>query len=394
MPRRSKGPRLELQTGEGRTPKWIIRHGTRNISTRCDEADREAAEGKLAEYILSKHDASKAIRSGNPNETKIADILAVEMTRIAATTMPQDRKHELIVVCENMGIWFGNRAVGDLNGELQERYATERMRYVMKVLDGVRSAVVTDRPAPIAAYRDLKIMAAAINRFFKRKIGGVVTQFSPVLPDAPEARQRWLTRDEAARMIWAAWRARKATKLRGSKGRLTSRHIARYILVGVYTGSRHGDICGAAVIPSSGRGHIDLEKGIFKRKPDNKKETGKRQPTIPIPPRLLAHMRRWQRLGISKRTLIECNDRPVSVVKAAWESVVEIAGLATDDKQKKVIRHTLRHTAITWYLDQGVDIEKVSLYCGVSVATIRKTYRHLMPGAFDTLLNASRQFGR
>jgi len=59
-----------------------------------------------------------------------------------------------------------------------------------------------------------------------------------------------------------------------------------------------------------------------------------------------------------------------------------------------VIRHNLRRTAITWYLDEGVDIQKVSLYCGVSVATIRKTYRHRMPGAFDTLLDASNQFGR
>jgi hypothetical protein len=72
MPRRSKGPRLELQTGEGRSPKWIIRDGKRNISTRCDESNREQAEAKLAEYILSKHDASKAIRSGSPKETKDA----------------------------------------------------------------------------------------------------------------------------------------------------------------------------------------------------------------------------------------------------------------------------------------------------------------------------------
>jgi site-specific recombinase XerD len=105
-------------------------------------------------------------------------------------------------------------------------------------------------------------------------------------------------------------------------------------------------------------------------------------------------MRRWHRLGISKRTVIEFNDKPVRVIKEGWSTVVELAGLATDDKKQKVIRHTLRHTAITWYLDQGVDIEKVSMYCGVSVATIRKTYRHLMPGTFDTLLDAAHQFGR
>jgi hypothetical protein len=60
----------------------------------------------------------------------------------------------------------------------------------------------------------------------------------------------------------------------------------------------------------------------------------------------------------------------------------------------------LLHTAITWYLTpdrrtgRDVDVETVSLYCGVSVATIRKTYRHIMPGTFDALLAASQTFGR
>ena len=394
MPRRSKGPRLELQTGQGRTPIWIIRDGTKNISTRCAECDREQADAKLAEYILSKHDATKALRSGNPNETKIADVLIVEIKRIDASKLPKHRKDELVNLYHRMANWFGDRIVGDLNGDLQERYAAERMRHVMRIVDGVRTVVLTDEPAPIAAFRDLKLLAAAINRYFKRKIGGVVSRFSPVLPAAPEARERWLSRSEAARLIWAAWRARKATKLPGSKGRHTSRHIARYILVGVYTGSRNGDICGAAVIPTIGRGYVDLEKGIFKRKPDDKKETSKRQPTVPIPPRLLAHMRRWARLGISRQAVIEFNGAPVRVVSHGWETVVKLAGLTAKDKKQKIVRHTLRHTAITWYLDQGVDIEKVSLYCGVSVATIRKTYRHLMPGTFDSLLDASHQFGR
>jgi integrase len=66
----------------------------------------------------------------------------------------------------------------------------------------------------------------------------------------------------------------------------------------------------------------------------------------------------------------------------------------------KIIRHTMRHTAITWYLTpdrrtgKAVDIETVSQYCGVSVATIRKTYRHVMPGTFDPILDAAHHFGR
>jgi len=394
MPRQTKGPRLELKHYNDRAPNWVIRDGDRTRGTGCDELDREGAERKLAAYIIAKHDPAKAVRQGDPNSAKIADILALEMKRIATTTMPDWRKKELITVCQNMGNWFGNRSVGDLNGDLQERYATERRRIIRKKVNGEWASIVTDEPAPIAAYRDLKFLAAAVNRYLKTKVGGVQMRFSPVLPDAPEDRERWLTRDEAARLLWAAWRARQRTNNPEKPGRYTSKHIARYILVGLYTGSRNGDICGASLLPSINRGYVDLKRGIFKRKPDNKKETSKKQPTVPIPPRLLAHMRRWQRLGISRNAVIEFDGLPITRVRDGWETVVEMAGLATDDPRQKVVRHTLRHTAITWHLAAGVDIELVSQYCGVSVATIRKTYRHVMPETFAPLLDAAHHFGR
>ena len=47
--------------------------------------------------------------------------------------------------------------------------------------------------------------------------------------------------------------------------------------------------------------------------------------------------------------------------------MVERAGLKTDIPQDKVIQHTLRHTAISWYLRSGVPPHQVSDYCGVSV---------------------------
>ena len=397
MPRPSKGPYLYHDKQRG---LLYIRDGQLKRGNSFHEDDRANAERALAEYILKKHDPQKALNKDHPNRTKIADVLSLEMKRIAATAMPDYRKRELITVCENMGDWFGEREIGDLDGELQERYATERKRYVMKKINGKRVVVKTDDPAPIAAYRDLKLLAAAINRFFKKKVGGVWTRFSPVLPEGPEVRQRWLSRDEAAKAIMTAWRKRRDSGILGKPGRHTSRHIARYILVGLYTGSRDGDICNAALMPTIGRGYVDVERGIFKRKPDNKKETSKKQPTVPIPPRLLAHMRRWQRLGISNHSVIEFNGKPVGNISAGFEAVVEAAGMATDDPKQNVSPHTLRHTAITWYLQpdhrtgRSLDIEIVSQYCGVSVATIRKVYRHVMAGTFNPLLEASHFFGR
>lgn len=59
-----------------------------------------------------------------------------------------------------------------------------------------------------AARRELELLAAAINYHVKDMLGGVQALFRPVLPDALPARERWLTRSEAARLIWAAWRKR------------------------------------------------------------------------------------------------------------------------------------------------------------------------------------------
>jgi integrase len=369
MPRRSKGPRLALDS----RGKWIIRDGQINRGTGCDEHDREGAERELANYILKKHDPAKAISQGDPNSAKIADVLALEMKRIANTAMPDWRKKELITVCANMANLFakiGAHRVGDLNGEVQERYAVERVYQA-------------------AAWRDLKILSAAINRFLKRKVGGVQMRFSPVLPDAPLPRERWLTRDEAAKFIRIAWRMR-----RKGTGEYQWRHVARFVLVGLYTGSRANDIANASLMPTVHKGFVDLDRGIFRRKPANKAETSKRQPTTPLPPRLLAHLRRWHRLGISNHSVIEYRGRPISRTREGWDTVVKAAGLETDDPRMKVIRHTLRHTSISWYLASGVDIELVSQFTGVSVTTIRKVYRHALPGTFKPVLGAAHRFGR
>jgi integrase len=147
-------------------------------------------------------------------------------------------------------------------------------------------------------------------------------------------------------------------------------------------------------MPTVHKGFVDLDKGIFRRKPANKQETSKRQPTTPLPPRLLAHLRRWRRLGISKHSVIEYRGRPISRIREGWETVVEAAGLKTDDPRMKVLIHSLRHTAISWYLASGTDIEIVSQYTGCSVPTIRKTYRHALPGTFKPVLEAAHRFGR
>jgi hypothetical protein len=62
--------------------------------------------------------------------------------------------------------------------------------------------------------------------------------------------------------------------------------------------------------------------GVFYRRAVGAVEAKKQQPTIPIPPRLLAHMRRWHQLGLSTGSVVEWNGEPGS-------NEFEIAKLAT-----------------------------------------------------------------
>jgi len=101
----------------------------------------------------------------------------------------------------------------------------------------------------------------------------------------------------------------------GVTTRAVGKHTARFILVGLYTGTRHAAICGAAFQPAIGRGYGDLERGVFYRRGAGARETKKRQPPVRIPDRLLAHMRRWRRLGIANHAVVEWNGQAVRSVR-------------------------------------------------------------------------------
>src|SRR5580698_7718395 len=109
-------------------------------------------------------------------------------------------------------------------------------------------------------------------------------------------RERWLTRSEAAALLWAAWRYREVQKGKPT-GRRSRQHIARFILLALYTGTRASAVCGAALQPTVGRGWIDVERGLFYRRAEGERETRKRKPPVPLPPELHGHLRRWKARG-------------------------------------------------------------------------------------------------
>jgi integrase len=190
-----------------------------------------------------------------------------------------------------------------------------------------------------------------------------------------------------SRSLRVCWRARerqtvhcgpqKGQKIQTDKRPL--RHLARFILIGLYTGTRAGAIATASPYRREGSSFVDLEEGIFYRLAIGRRATKKRQPTVPIPPRLLAHLRSWKAKEIACEHFVEWNGRPVQSVKTAFETAVRLAKLSG-----RVTPHTLRHTAATWLMRAGVDKWEAAGFLGMSVEMLDRVYGHHHPDHLRT----------
>ena len=223
--------------------------------------------------------------------------------------------------------------------------------------------------------RELEELRAAIN--YHRRQGLCSEIVSVALPEKSAGRDVWLTGSNAARLIWSAWRARQIMQ-DGVTKRAVGKHIARFILIGLYTGTRHAAICGAALQPAVGRGYVDLDRGVFHRRAQGAKETKKRQPPVRLPDRLLAHLRRWQRLGIATHAVVEWNGQPVSSVRKGFAAAVKTVGLPTTGPNR-ITPHVLRHTAATWAMQTGADLWQAAGFLGMTVEMLQDRYGHHHP---------------
>jgi integrase len=101
------------------------------------------------------------------------------------------------------------------------------------------------------------------------------------------------------------------------------------------------------------------------------RESKKRRPPVPLPKRLLAHLRRWHRLG--QRYAVEWNGEPVKDCDKAFRNVAISARLPD------VTPHVLRHTAATWLMQLGVDKWQAAEYLGMTAKQLDETYGHHHP---------------
>lgn len=373
MPRASKGARLvwrdesfkrdgSLRNRAG----WFIRDGQKFISAGGGQRDHPGAESEkaLGLYLAAKYQPARE-RSRDPDQILIDDVVNVYLTDIAPT---HAAFKDTLTRLDRVTTFFVGKTLADINGNLCRAFAAEQS-------------------TPSYARRMLEDLRSAIRHYHKE--GYSTSAPAVVLPPKSEPRSGWLTRSQAAAILWAAWRMKQSWKGQDSDRR-TGRHIARFILVALYTGTRSAAICAAAIRPTPGKGFVDLDRGVFYRR-YGERLTKKRQPPVRLPERLLAHLRRWARTDLEIKTknrgksknvgrkiaqdyVVEWNGKPVLSVKKAFRRARVAAGLPDT-----VTPHIFRHTAATWLMQAGADLWEAAGFLGMTPEVLLQTYGHHHP---------------
>lgn len=199
------------------------------------------------------------------------------------------------------------------------------------------------KTASSTARRELGVLQAALNNAHAE--GLLVHPIKVTLPPSGEARTRWLTRDEAAALLWCA-----------------EPHVRRFIMISLYTGRRM-----AAVLDLTWL-QVDLDAGLIRFAQEA--ETKKRRGRARMPRQLWAAMRRWQD---GTPNVVHYRGGRIDSIKTGVRRAAERAGL------DGVSPHVLKHTAITWGVMKGMDLEDAAEFFDTQPDTIRKHYWHHSP---------------
>ena len=220
----------------------------------------------------------------------------------------------------------------------------------------------TSRSSPQSCRRYLAILQSALNLAVRE--GLLIHAPAVTLPPSAPPRDRWLTRDEVARLL-----------------RASPPHLQRFILVSLATGRRMRAVLSLRWTAGIGSGgHADVETGVFRFLPRGTSETRKRKGSCRMTRTIRAHARRWERAGGSH--VIMWRGAPCGTIKQTFDAACRRAGL------DGVSPHTLKHTAVTWAFQRGISLADAADFFATSAATLERVYRQHSPHYQDRALAA------
>lgn len=327
MSKPSCGPRLRPNKAGIYYIFWAENNRTKRVSTRT--GNLQEAQKVLAGFLLEGEKA----KSGRMTVGEMIDYYVVNHVEAAVV----DKKKVKFILGHFQEIFGADTYVDELCGDDFTRFRRKRCK---------------DGPLNDATIRrDMVIFLAAAN--FAVRNRKLENRHVPVidLPAPNEGRDRWLTREEAQRLLAAA---------QGPAQRLTP--VYRLVAIALGTGKRRGSIEPLTWF------QVDLKNRQIDFRRPGEPETKKRRGRAPISSWLLPILERAHREKTNEYVLGSDFD--------LWRPLSKVAKAAL---LKNVSCHTLRHTWGTWAAQGGASIWDIAGVMGCSVATATRNYLHHCP---------------
>lgn len=341
MPKESQGPRLVRRKNK---PNWFIRFIDEQTGKQKDKStgckNREDAEVVLEEFLRQRR-SKRAGLAVMPNQFTIAqaldDYAHYKMVSASAERLSYSMEHILA--------FWQDHTLDLVNIETVERY---------------RKRGLNNKRAQSTIRRELIDLRSAVNHAIN--MNRVMAMKFPKLPKDSKPKQRWLTEQEFARLLWAAgqdFRSKFTLRL--------------FLIIAFYTGARK-----SAIMELEWE-QIDFEKNMIdfnkvEMEKTKLEESKKPRAFIPMPPEVRRFLlRRFQRYSNQNSFIFHQLKNPSRRVKSIDKGFRSAAKRA---KLKNVTPHTLRHTRVSLLLQSGFKQVTVSEFVKVSQPTIDKVYGH------------------
>lgn len=360
MPRPNRGPYLDVNRAGVYEIRFSVRGRSRSRST--GTRDFQLAQKILANFILLGGAADAAMTAAD----------TPMLVRDALGDPEPDSPH-------SPSYWH-EHVLRNVVGIETQRYS------VRKLIEHFgHMPVQAIRPTDITAYidkrrsgalgkpskdgtiaRELSVLNAAMHHQCRAK--RIKHDDIPTikLPKPAEPKDRWLTQEEAAKLMDAAMKGARSAKHRLPR-------VYKFVVLALATASRK------TALLELRKEQVDLERGMIRLNPSGRKQTKKRRPLVPISDDLMPIIKRIVAEAPGEFLL----EHPGSI-RSAFENCAERAGL------KDVTPHTLRHTAASWMVQNGVPLEQVAAVLGDTIATVERVYAHHCPEHLRSAVNTIR----
>ena len=307
----------------------------RRVRRSAGTADREEAEALLAKWRL---ESFRLRRWGAEPDRSFEDVMVQYLREAAGRPSLETIRIHVRQLRES----FARRSMQSLKGaDIMAHVARRRS-------EGVSDSTIN---------RELEVLSAAINHV-RHALEWDIPNPVPgrKLRKAPP-RVRWLTREEADRLIAAA---------RGTR----SPWLASLILLALHTGMRRGEMLGLEWA------RVDLKQGLVHLYDVHTKTA--RHRSVP-----LNRSAREALLAQARFRAAHCPDSPWVFCKPDGSRIRDVHKGFRTARRKAGIEdfrfHDLRHTCAAWLVSTGVPLSEVRDLLGHTNVTMTERYAHLAP---------------